>query len=97
MQMTGAITVSSASVKLWTSLAAVLNSKQQNEIAGCDISVQTNDIIIRTDGTDISGGIGMLIKSGTIFRLTTRQDILNCIMQRSTADATVVAMTLRSN
>jgi len=94
MKQSGAITVSNTAVKLLSQLG--LSDSQLNELAGCDISVQDMDILIRYDGAGDLTAAGMLLKNGALARLTTRTDVLNCLMIRATgADAKVIATALK--
>ena len=94
MLQSGAITVSNTAIKLVSQFG--LSDAQLNDLAGCDVSVQSQDILVRYDGAGALTSAGMLIKANTIFRLTTRTDVLNCLMIRATgSDATVVATALK--
>jgi hypothetical protein len=54
-----------------------------------DISVETNNIRIRYDGSDPTAATGHQITAGTLFTLEGADNIANLKMIRETADATV--------
>ena len=92
MQQSAAFVVAAADVKLFSQFS--FTDLQLASLAGADVSVQTGDVWIRYDGGG-SAANGMLIKAGTIFRLNTRTEVLNCLLYRATStSATVVATAL---
>lgn len=97
-QLDSAFTVSTTVVKLLTQLG--LTDAQLNKLAGCEVSIlgSGGGINIRYDGGGtVSAGNGIEVAAGTLFKLTTRSDVMNCLMVRSgSSDATIVANALVS-
>lgn len=91
-------TISTVPVKLLTLLG--LNDAQLNALAGCEVSVlgSGGGINVRYDGGGtVSAGNGIEIAAGTLFKFTTRTDVMNCLMVRSgSSDAVIVPNALVS-
>ena len=89
------ITASATDVRIITSLD--LNVQQSANLAGLDISVQTNDALLNTDGS-LSAATGHYIAKNQLpYRLTGRTNTQAAVVRKAGAsDATVIVTAFKA-